>query len=273
MHGNLRGTAAAEWRQHWRVVVAAASGVALSTLMSYCLALFIEPLEQEFGWTRAQITSGQIIAATSAVIFGPFVGGLIDLVGPRRMGIAAGLTMCGAVMLLALTTSDIWVWRALWVPLSLAIVLIQPTVWTSAVTQLFNSGRGLALAVTLCGSSLASMITPALTYALIENFGWRQAFVLLPAMWGLVVIPVVVLAFRTPKDAAAKDPAASRPGFAANTGAVLRKVVLTRRFVIFAAAGLAFATVTVSLAVSAVPILTAFGLPRGEAVAWPRCSA
>lgn len=263
MHGMTPASAAQEWRRHWPVVVAAASGVALSTLMSYCLSLFIEPLEREFGWSRAQITSGQIIASTSAVLLGPFIGGLIDLAGPRRIGILAGLTMIATTMALALATPDIWVWRALWVPVSLAIVLIQPTVWTSAVTQIFDRGRGLALAVTLCGSSIASMITPLLTYWLIEQFGWRMAFVLLPGLWGVVVMPVVLLAFRTPKDILKEE--RRGPGFAAKTGAALRTVVATPRFLAFALAGLAFATVTVSLAISAVPILTAFGLPRGEA--------
>lgn len=257
--------AGTEWRRHWPVVIAAASGVALSTLMSYCLALFIEPLEQEFGWTRAQITSGQIIASTCAVLFGPFVGGLIDLAGPRRMGILAGFAMIGATMLLSLTTADVWVWRGLWIPVSLAIVLIQPTVWTSAVTQVFNKGRGLALAVTLCGSSLASVVTPLLTYTLIEEFGWRMAFVLLPAIWGAIVMPVVFLAFRTPRDAAVRTAGTPAPRFASNTGKALRKVVLTRRFITFALAGLAFAAVTVTLAISSVPILTAFGLDRAEA--------
>lgn len=120
--------ASAEWRAHWPVVFAACAGMAFSTLNSYSTGLFIEPLEQEFGWSRAQITSGQVIASTAGVLLGPVVGGMIDRIGPRRIGIIACFAVCIATAMLSLTGPNIWGWRALWVPVALGIVLIQPTV-------------------------------------------------------------------------------------------------------------------------------------------------
>lgn len=240
--------------------------MALSTLLSYSLGIFIEPLQKEFGWSRADVTSGQIISAAMAIVFGPVVGSMIDRVGPRRIGICACFAMCLATALLSMAGPSLDLWRGLWVVVAVAVVMIQPTVWTSAITHLFTAGRGLALAVTLCGSGIASLITPPLTYMLIEYYGWRTAFILLPLIWGCLVIPIVGILFRTPRDRlpAARDRSLSTGQTA---GQVIRSEVLTIRFACLAAAGLAFAAVVVTLAVSVVPLLSDYGLTRGEAAA------
>ena len=52
-------TAAAEWRRHWPLVVATSAGMALAAMLSVCFGIVLEPMEQELGWSRAQISSGQ----------------------------------------------------------------------------------------------------------------------------------------------------------------------------------------------------------------------
>ena len=66
MSTRIEGDAVDEWRQHWKVVLAAFAGMGVASVISYSSSLFIEPLEQEFGWSRAQIMSGHSIAATIA---------------------------------------------------------------------------------------------------------------------------------------------------------------------------------------------------------------
>ena len=65
MSTRIEGSAAAEWRAHWPVVMAAMAGMAVASLISYSSGLFIEPLEKEFGWSRAEIAAGHSIAATA----------------------------------------------------------------------------------------------------------------------------------------------------------------------------------------------------------------
>jgi predicted MFS family arabinose efflux permease len=73
----------------------------VASSISYSGCLFIAPLEQEFGWSRAQIMSGHSIAAVSAAICSPFMGLLVDRTDPRRIGIAAVIAMCLATALSA----------------------------------------------------------------------------------------------------------------------------------------------------------------------------
>ena len=89
MSGIMPKGAPAEWRAHWPVVLAAFAGMGLSTIAAYTISLFIEPIEAEFGWSRAQIMSGNLFAAIIGVTCAPLIGAAVDKYGPRRFGIAA----------------------------------------------------------------------------------------------------------------------------------------------------------------------------------------
>jgi len=249
---------------HWKVVLAAMAGMATSTITSYSTALFYEPFEQEFGWKRADVASAHLIASTAAILFSPWVGHLIDRFGPRRIGILAAVAMCLSICLGALAGPNIWTWRAIWCGLAVAVVLIQPMVWTSAITSLFTAGRGLALAVTLCGSGIGSIVTPPLTYELIERFGWRLAFVGLGVFWALASIPLLILYFRGARDMAGAE-GGSSASTAEHSGTQIRETVLSRRFLQLLVAAFCIAIVIVPLVMTIVPVLSSVGLARGSA--------
>jgi len=256
------GQALAEWRAHWPVVLAACAGVAISTLNSYSLGVFMQPLQTAFGWSRAAIASGQTIAGVATVLMAPLVGGLIDRFGPRRIGIPGAIMLCLLTALLSTSGPSIRSWQGLWVLLALINVTILPNVWTAAVTSRFFAGRGLALAVTLCGSGLGSIITPVLAVRLIDALGWRHAYVAMAGLWGVVVIPVLVLFFMGARDQKNYVPVQS-PGGKALASAF--EILLTGRFLRLALATVLIASVIVPLAVTLVPILSSRGLTRGEA--------
>jgi MFS family permease len=265
LSARLEGSAIQEWRQHWPVVLAASAGMGMAAVISFAGALFIAPLEKEFGWSRTEISSAHMISAVAIILFAPFVGYLVDRLGPRRLGIVAVVAVAAGLSAFSLTGPSIWTWRLLWVIMGAATVLIQPLVWTSAVAGLFSAGRGLALAVVLCGSSICSIITPPLTYWLIESYGWRLAFVGIGVCWGVVVLPLVLLFFTSAQDNARRDtplvPLAARTSFLTS----FRGEVLTWRFMQLALAGFCIAIAVVSVSVTIVPILSSNGIARGEA--------
>ena len=266
MSAAAEGSAAAEWRQNWTVVLAACAGMALSTITTYATGVFVEPLEQEFGWSRVQIMSGHAFVSTTSVFAAPLAGMLVDRIGPRRIGIAAIIAMCLAVMLLGLSGSDIWQWRALWVPVAFAQFLTQTSVWGAAIASLFTRGRGLALAAMLCGSSVGSIVTPPLALFLIETMGWRMAWVGLAVIWGVLVLPLIWFLFFSAKDrqrlAPRQESAAALP-----KPSIWNSGMFTRRYPQLLLAGTCIAGVVVTMAVSLVPVLQSSGISRVDAVA------
>jgi hypothetical protein len=92
-----QGAAAAAWRAHWPLVLAAAVGFLFNSLFSFPLGVLMQPMTRDLGWTRSQFTSGLIIPAMIAAPMSPLVGAAIDRWGTRlqarplsRLGDAAG---------------------------------------------------------------------------------------------------------------------------------------------------------------------------------------
>jgi MFS family permease len=256
--------AAAEWRRRWPVVLASALGVGLMSVPVYSGGVFIAPLEQAFGWSRGAISSGLMINALVAVSLGPWVGHAIDRYGPRRFALAGAVILCGAIALLGALNASLWSWWAIWALIAVGAVCIHPMVWTSAVSSFFTVSRGLALAVTLCGTSLASFVCPVLGSRLIALYGWRMAYVGLAVFFALLVIPPLFLFFTSARDERG-GPAVDAAAPANLPGVRPREGLLSFRFARLLGAATCMALAAVTCVTSLVPILTWSGQSRAAA--------
>lgn len=254
-----------EFARNWTVVLASALAMAFASVGAYTLGVFIQPLEQEFGWKRADIAAGMMISSVFAVISGPFIGLVVDRFGPRRIGLA-GLAMgCLSLSAFSLVGSSIWMWWAMFVPSAFAGAFLKPTVWASAVSSLFDAGRGLALALMLSGTALCSTLTPIVGNYFVETLGWRQAYVALAAFWGILVIPVVWLFFTSAMDRNRVAAQANRAPLPILPGLDIRSSLLSGKFFRLAFAGFLATLVVVSFVTGLIPILTSLAIERQSA--------
>lgn len=181
-------TAAQEWRQNWTLVLAACIGISFHTVMTASSGVFLQPLSDEFHWTRSQVSSGISIAAVVAAILSPFFGIVIDKWGTRIMALPGLVATAGVVASFSLLNGSVTQWVAFWLVYAVISSLVKSTVWTAAVAGIFTAGRGLAMGLTLSGTAVALTIAPPIANALIEGVGWRAAFVWLAAGWGGVAL-------------------------------------------------------------------------------------
>ncbi len=270
-HVSLRmgGEATGEWRQHWSVVLASIFGIGLVTVYLYSTGMMIAPLEKEFGWKRAEIASGPTIVAVVGCLVAPFMGMAIDRYGARRIAIFGVIALCGAIAILSQAGPSIWSWWALWCLMAVTHPFIKPTVWVAAVTSLFTTGRGMALAVALCGTSVGTSLTPLLTHYLIQNYGWRGAYMGLGAIWLMVTLPLVLFGFYSIADTRRRtrmrDPEQAKPPEL--PGLTKQEAMRSIKFAKIAGATAAISAATTALGMNLVPILSEAGIERGEAAA------
>jgi MFS family permease len=257
---------APEWRRGWSVVLASALGMSLTTIHIYGVGLFFQPLEQEFGWSRGEVSGAMLLPSLIALCLAPFGGRLVDRWGPRKIALPAIVAYCASVAGLSLTSQWIGSWWLLWIFMGISLTFLLPTVWSAAVSSWFTRGRGLALAVTLCGTGFGAAVVPALSNLMIDRFGWRGAFLGLAITGLIVVLPTAWLLFynagdkRTTKEASPVQ-AASLTGFTVRDG------VRSRYFYRLAIAGFGSTFAIVGLVVHLVPMLTNLGISRGSAAA------
>ena len=150
------GLADSEWKTGWPVVLASLAGFTLISFYTFSFGAFIAPIEEEFGWSRAQISIGLSVITITAGLLTPLLGWVVDKLGPRRVGLPGAISYALTYGLLGLTTDNIWTWWGIWFLLSFTIIGIKPLVWTTAVASTFQRNRGLALAIALCGGGIAS---------------------------------------------------------------------------------------------------------------------
>ena len=194
--------AATEWRSYWFLPLASALGYATSVLHVYSVGPFIGPLQEEFSWSRAQISAGITISSLISGVFCIPVGMLVDRIGPRRIGLIGVLLMTAMVAALSTATGSTMNWLLLWALVAIGTLGVQATVWTSAVASRFEASRGLAFAITLSGASVAATVFPLLAVWLIGSHGWRAAYAGLAGLWALLVFPLLFLVFRGARDQA-----------------------------------------------------------------------
>ncbi|MDA2894082.1 MFS transporter [Mycolicibacterium sp. BiH015] len=257
-------TAAAEWRRYGPVPVAAGLGYSMGVIHVYSLGAFMQPLQDEFGWSRAETSVGLSIVGMAAAVAALPIGLMVDRLGPRRVGLVGAVLMALAFGLMGTATGAMSNWLLLWAVLALASFWVQTTVWTSAVASRFEVSRGLAFAVTLSGGSLAAAVFPPLATVFMGEWGWRGAFFGLAALWGGLVLVAVWFFFRGAQDGARDDrtstavlphvgtpehPAVELPGVTLAEG--LRSTTFYKLLI---AAGL-FAFTTLGIVVHLVPIL------------------
>lgn len=256
------GVGIAEWRAGWKSVIVASLGISLSTAHTYSQGLFMAPLEQAFGWSRADVTAGPFLYGIISGLGVLFSGVIADRFGARRV-VLPGLLLCALTMaLLTLNTGSIWLWYATWLLVALPVPLITPAVWTSAIVARFTVSRGLALALALAGTGLSSAVAPQIIVRLIDAYGWRAGFAFFPLLTALFIFPLALLMFdRTPRPAARQRTVTAPPLPAVGA------TVLSPAFLLLLSGSVVFAFGLIGIMGHFVPILTERGLERTSAAA------
>jgi len=215
---------AVEFRRGWPVLVAAALGTAFgaSPVPFNSAGPFIKPLAEEFGWGRGDIQLALFWFTAAVVLTVPFIGGLADRIGVRKVAIGAlalfGLTFAA----LAFTPASLLGFYLLWALMGALGGGSTPVTWTRAVNAWFVHNRGLALALTLMGTGITAAFLPSLATWLIEEFGWRKAFLGIALLPLAVALPVVVWLFREPGEKDAHALVAPAMGVGASVSGALR---------------------------------------------------
>lgn len=169
----------------WVVLAASVAIIAVGTGIIFSLAVFLRPLEEEFGWTRSLISG---IAFVNWVIFGVgslAAGILSDRIGARRV-VGAGAGLLGAALV---ASSQIRTAGQLYVAFGILGALGASAFYvplSATATRWFAARRGLALGIISSGMGLGIFVVPPSARALITAFGWRVTFVAFGALTWVV---------------------------------------------------------------------------------------
>ena len=162
--------------------------------------VLIVPLEREFGWDNAQISSALALRLLLFGLFGPFAAAFMNRFGLRRVMISAAALITGGLVA-SLAMTQVWQLVLLWgvvvgVGTGLTAIVLAATV----ATRWFTARRGLVVGLLTASSATGQLVFLPLIADLTERFGWRLALVFVCGLLVLVALLALVLMRDRPSD-------------------------------------------------------------------------
>jgi MFS family permease len=251
-------------RMPWAFVSALSMGqlVSFGTIF-YAFALFIDPMGQELGWGKSELTAAYSLALGTSAFCAVPVGRLIDL-GHGRAIMTGGSLLAAAMLALWSQVTSYPVFILLWMGLGACMSAVFYEPGFAVLTQRlgFLARRGITF-MTLVGGFASTVFIP-LTHLLIAHYGWRGTLLVLAGLNLLLcAVPHALSIPRAPaRSALFSDRQEHRPP-ASNPRRVLRQPA----FWCFVVTSVLQGMISTGMPIHLIPILVERGFSLEAAVA------
>lgn len=258
----------------WMVLGVGTVAMALGSGLSMgAFGLYVGPLEDEFGWTRAEVSLAFSFALLSSGLVAPLVGHWIDARGARIVILTGTVCTVGSFALLA-TTQTLWQYYLFYAVHALSRQMMFFLPFQALTSQWFRRRRGVSLSILGSGFSLGGLVLLPIIAAVIAELGWRGAY-LFSAGVIAAFLPLALLVIRNrPSDIGqqidgdAPYDGLDRDGLGADNdggGMTLREAARTPLFWICAVGFMLFFFGMIGWAVHQVPFYESKGMSRTTA--------
>lgn len=156
----------------------------------YGLPFFYDFMIQEFGWSRAEVTSGNAVGKLLVgPLFGFLAGWLIDRYGPRSL-MMAGVIMA-ATALVGLSFADsLPLFYLFYIFNALGYVFGGPLPCQVLISRWFDKNRGKAMGIAYLGIGTGGAVVPLISAGLESYFGWHLALMSLGILVFVIAFPM-----------------------------------------------------------------------------------
>ncbi|MGE3857989.1 MAG: MFS transporter [Dehalococcoidia bacterium] len=180
----------------WWLLAASVCAMALGSGTSFwAFGFYVQPLEREFGWSRAEVSLGFSAALLTSGLSGPLVGRFIDTRGPRS-AIIVGAVLTALSFLLLATTDALWQWYLYSSINAVSRQLMFFIPFMALISRWFDRRRGIAVSILGTGFSLGGFIVVPFVQLAMEALGWRATLVGSGLAVALVFLPIGVFIVR-----------------------------------------------------------------------------
>jgi MFS family permease len=193
--------ARSEFAAGWKVLLAAMLGIACgaSPIPYNSIGFLLGPLRDEFGWSFRDISLGLTLCGLAGSLLVPVYGSLSDRLGVRPVALGSLLAFGLSFASLAFIPASLVGYWLMWLGVGIVSFGSTPVTWTRGINLWFVRRRGLALGISLVGTSLTAILVPPLAAWSVAELGWRLTFPVLALLPLVVALPLGVWLFREPR--------------------------------------------------------------------------
>jgi MFS family permease len=180
----------------WVILLAGMLGIVMmGPSQTFTVSLFIDHIVADLGISRSVVSLIYGVATLTASLLLPITGRLVDRYGARRMIVVDALTFGLAIMLLS-QMSGPWSLLGMFLMVRFLGFGSMQLISNTVIAQWFVRRRGLAMGIAGQSLAISLIIYPALSKLLIDELGWRMAWVALGALALAIMLPAGWLFFR-----------------------------------------------------------------------------
>jgi len=239
--------------------------------------VFIVPLQHEFGWTTAEISSALSIRFILFGLMAPFAAALLNRYGLRNVTLSALLIVASALVV-SLGMSKVWQLMLLWgVVIGIGTGMTALVLGATIAARWFATRRGLVVGILTASVATGQLVFLPLLASITERMGWRIALGLICVMLGVAAFAVLMIMRDRPSDVGLRPfgddgaqplpvpPPRNAPIMAAALGA-LRDAAKTRVFwILFFTFFICGASTNGLIQVHLIPMCLDYGIPQVQA--------
>ena len=214
----------------WVIVAAGALMGCVAAGTMFSLAIFLQPIADATGWSRAGISMAMTI---NFLVMGPagfMWGALTDKFGPLPV-MLAGAILGGTGLAIASHATSLLEFQIVY---GVIVGLAAGSVFApmmATVTGWFETQRSLAVSLVSAGMGVAPMVISPFAAWLLTQYDWRTAQFIIAILAWVVMIPMSLLVRRAPAQKAAATGALPADDDGMTVGQALR----TPQFIVIAA--------------------------------------
>lgn len=175
-------------KNRWLIALAAV-GIHICIGSAYAWSVFTNPMADQYGWSKSQISFAFSIAIFLLGFSAAFMGRFVEKRGPRVSGMLAAVFFGAGVMGTGLATSmeslyALYFFYGIIGGIGLGIGYIAPV---STLVKWFPDHRGLATGLAIMGFGFAALISGPAGASLVNSVGISNAFYILGACYFIVM--------------------------------------------------------------------------------------
>jgi sugar phosphate permease len=194
----------------WFVVIGSALLVFGITGGQFSFGVFLKPMTEEFGWSRATLSLAFGVTFMISGLLRPVAGYIADRYSPKTAAISGALIM-GVMLLVLPLIGNLAQLYLVFAVMSVGITLGTGPILTKVVSSWFLHRRGLTIGLVNGASSVGGMIlVPAATTFLVL-FDWREAYLFLGLLLVILIAPLGFLFIRNRPEEMGLQPQGAPP--------------------------------------------------------------
>ncbi|QOZ34921.1 MFS transporter [Bradyrhizobium sp. CCBAU 53421] len=239
--------------------------------------VFIVPLQKEFGWSTAEISSALSIRFILFGLMAPFAAALMNRYGLRNVTLAAQLIVVSG-LLASLAMTQVWQLILLWgVVIGIGTGMTALVLGATIATRWFVARRGLVIGMLTASVATGQLAFLPLLATVTEHYGWRVALGFVCVMLGVAAFAVLMLMRDRPSDVGLRPfgdegtaplpapPPANAPIMAAALGTLRDSSKSSVFWILFATFFVCGASTNGLVQVHLIPMCLDYGIPQVQA--------